>query len=181
MGWLSRLFTGEDAEAKNARIRMAADRQDPRRTFVWGVLAVSYDLDPAYLPGHANEAVRQWYGVKSARQIVDWTAADFAANGHVAYNQYRLCFLARAGHGAGLLDEATSWSLAIRHAAVVQQHYRDWAEFGRGYLEGHLSYRSEQGDPPEQLAKYRKNIGERLAQTQRTVWVAVPWNTPMGG
>lgn len=181
MGWLSRLFTGEDEETRHARMRMAADRQDPRRTFVWGILAASYDLDPAYLPAHANEAVRQWYGVKSAGQIVEWTAANFAANRHVAYNQYRLCFLARAGFGAGLLDETTSWSLAIRHAAVAQQHYRDWGDFGRGYLEGHLSYRTEQGDPPNALATHRKNIGQRLEQTQRTVWVAVPWATPMGG
>ena len=179
MGFLSRLFGGEDAETKEARTRMEQDRRDPRRTFVWGVVAASYELDPAYLRAHATEAIRDWYGVKSAHDIVSWTAADFTANGHVAYNQYRLCFLARAGFGAGVLDEATSWDLAIRHAAVLQQHYRSWQDYGQGYLEGHLSYRQHEGDPPAKLAEYRASIQERLALKHRTVWCAIPWETRM--
>lgn len=181
MGWLSRLFGGEDEETRNARKRMEADRAaDPRRTFVWGVVAVSYELDPGYLPAHATEAIRDWYSVKSAEDLLSRTPADFVANDHVAYNQYRLCFLARAGHGAGLLDEASSWGMAIRHAAVLQQHYRSWQEYGQGYLEGHLSYRAQQGDSPQQLAEYRTSIGERLAHKQRTVWAGIPWTTRLG-
>lgn len=180
MGWLSKLFGGEDEETRNARKRMEADRADPRRTFVWGVVAVSYELDPGYLPAHATEAIRDWYGVKSAEDLLSRTPQRFVANDHVAYNQYRLCFLARAGYGAGLVDEATSWGMAIRNAAVLQQHYRSWQEYGQGYLEGHLSYRAHQGDSQEQLADYRESIGERLALKQRTVWAAIPWATPLG-
>ena len=80
MGWLSRLFSGEDAESREARRRMAIDMQDPRKTFVWGVVSISYEVDPAYLPAHASTAIREWYGVRSPDDIVRWTAADFAAN-----------------------------------------------------------------------------------------------------
>ncbi|MBK6921716.1 MAG: DUF1266 domain-containing protein [Deltaproteobacteria bacterium] len=179
MGWLSRLFSGEDAETREARRRMAVDMQDPRKTFVWGVVSISYELDPAYLPAHANTAIREWYGVRSADDILRWTAADFTANAHPGYNQYRLCFLARAGYGAGVLDEATSWSLAIPHAAVLQQHYPDWLAYGHGYLEGHLSYRAGEGDDAAKLAEIRKRTEERIALRQRTVWCAIPWHTPM--
>ena len=179
MGWLSRLFGGEDPQTKQARLRMTADLQDPRKAFVWGVVAVSYELDPAYQPEHANEAVRDWYSVKSANDILTWTANDFGTTDSVAYNQYRLCFLARAGFGAGLLTEPQSWDLGFRHAAVLQQHYRSWAEYGQGYLEGHLNYRRSQGDSEQQLQQYRGSINERLATKQRTVWVGIPWATPM--
>jgi hypothetical protein len=179
MGWLSRLLPGEDAETREARKHMARDLTDPRRAFVWGVVAVSYELDPAYMPEHATEAIRDWYGVKSADDLLGRTAANFVANDHVAYNAYRLCFLARAGFGAGMLDATQSWDMAIRHAAVVQQHYGSWAEYGRGYLEGHLSYRAHQGDAPDQLAQYRRSIGERLDVKQRNVWSGIPWATRM--
>lgn len=177
MGWLSRLFTGEDAETREARKRMALDLRDPRRAFVWGVVAVSYEIDPAYQRDHATEAIRDWYGVTSAKQLLEWTQADFSANQHAAYNIYRLCFLARAGFGAGLLDEGQSWGMAFHHAAALAQHYRSWAEYGQGYLEGHLSYRALQGDSPQQLAQYRGSITERLALKQRTVWSGINWAT----
>jgi hypothetical protein len=177
MGFWSRLFSREDTETRRARERMAVDAQDPRKLFVWGIVAVSYEVDPAYLAEHANTAVREWYGVKTGQDIISWTPSDFSTRDHVAYNQYRLCFLARAGFGAGLLDEQTSWQLAFRHAAVAQQHYPDWQAYGQGYLEGHLQYRHHQKDSDADLTRYRKSIGERLLLKQRTVWHAIPWNT----
>lgn len=179
MRWLSRLFRGDDAETREARKRMEVDLRDPRRAFVWGIVAVSYDVDPAYLRDHATEAIRDWYGVTSAQDLLSWTGASFVANEHVAYNQFRLCFLARAGYGAGLLDEATSWQMAFRNATIAQQHYSSWQHYGQGYLEGHLSYRAHQGDSPERLNEIRNSITEKLQLKQRTVWSAIPWNTQL--
>lgn len=176
MGWLSRLFGGEDAETREARKRMDVDLRDPRRAFVWGIVAVSYDVDPGYLRAHATEAIRDWYGVTSAQDLLSRNASSFVANEHVAYNQFRLCFLARAGYGAGLVDEATSWDMAFRNAAIAQQHYAGWQQYGQGYLEGHLSYRADQGDSPERLSEIRNSISQKLQLKQRTVWSAIPWD-----
>lgn len=156
---------------------MDVDRRDPRRAFVWGIVAVSYEVDPGYLKAHATEAIRDWYGVASAAELLSRTGADFNANEHVAYNQFRLCFLARAGYGAGLVDEATSWDLAFRHAALAQQHYASWQHFGQGYLDGHLSYRAYEGDPPDRLQEVRVGITQKLQLKDRTVWSAIPWTT----
>lgn len=177
MRWLSRLFSGEDAETREARKRMDVDLRDPRRAFVWGIVAVSYNVDPAYLRAHATEAIRDWYGVTSAQDLLSRNPGSFVANQHVAYNQFRLCFLARAGFGAGLLDEASSWDMAIRNAALVQQHYSSWQHYGQGYIDGHLSYRAHEGDSPERLNEIRNSLAEKLSVKQRTVWSAIPWNT----
>jgi hypothetical protein len=180
LSFIKKLFGGEDAESKEARLRMAADLQDPRRAFVWGVLAISYDKDPGYLKSHATEAIRDWYGVSSAADLRSYTAEDFGTRSHPAYNQFRLCFVARAGYGAGLLDEATSWSWAIQEAAVAQRHYRSWDEYAQGYIAGHLEYRASQGDPPERLEEIRRNISGDITKVHRTVWTAIPFHTPLG-
>lgn len=170
--WLSNIFA-----ARDARKRMVVDQQDPRKGFVWGVIAVSYDVDPAYLPDHAKLAVTEWYGMENAQDIIEQTPSGFVANEHVAYNQFRLCFLARAGFGAGMLDESTSWALAIRHAAAVQQHYPTWAAYGEGYLQGHLSYRREMGDTVTQLRERESSLREQLIDKQRDVWGTIPFAT----
>jgi hypothetical protein len=179
MGFLKNLFGGGGNPAtREAKQKMALDQADPRKAFVWGVLAVSYEVDPAYLPEHAREAVNKWYGIQSASKLLAMTAQGLSANQHPAYNQYRLCFLARAAYGAGLLDEAGSWALAFQHAAPLQRAYADWASYGQGYLAGHLAYREKEGDSPAQLAQYRANIEKRLLARQRDCWSSIAWNTP---
>ena len=180
LSFIKKMFGGEDAESKEARLRMAADLQDPRRTFVWGVLAISYKLDPGYLKSHATQAVRDWYGVSSAQELRSFTPDSFGTRSHPAYNQFRLCFLARAGYGAGLLDEATSWGWAIQEAAVVQRYYRSWDEYAQGYIAGHLEYRASQGDPQDRLEEIRRNLSGDVPEKHRTVWTAIPFQTPMG-
>lgn len=179
LAWLRRIVTGEDPETRNARLRMVEDSKDPRRLFVWGVVAISYEYDPGYLTAHANTAIREWYSVDSAANLLSYTAQRFRTRSHVGYNQYRLCFLARAGHGAGLLSDADSWAWAFREAAVIQQAYSNWHEYAMGYLDGHLEFRASQGDAPEVLADYRRSILARIDTKQRTVWSAIPFTTPM--
>ena len=175
MGWLSRLLTGEDPESREAHMRMAHDRSDRCRLFVWGILAASYDLDPGYLPEHARMALGDWYEISSAEELLSYTPEDFVANDHVGYNQFRLCFMARAGYGAGLLDESSSWAMAIANAAVCQNHYASWFEYGRAYLDGHLAYRAYMGDDAATLADRRRSVSKRLAAKQKQVWSAIPW------
>jgi hypothetical protein len=179
MGLLARLFWGETDEVREARRRMAADRSDPRRVLVAAVLAVSYDLDPGYLPAHSTMAITDWYEVESAVDLLSRTIDDLAANGHVAYDHFRMCFLARGGYAAGLIDESTSWRMAFRHAKVIQQHYQTWRDYGHGYCTGHIGFRASLGDDPDQLAAYRKRINARLANLEQGVWSSVSIATPL--
>ncbi len=181
LGWLMSLFGGgEDPEAKRARAKMAVDRKDPKKLFVWGVLCMAEAHDPGWKPTYAKTAVTEWYGIRDKAALLRQTADGFRASGHPGYDQFRLAFLARAGFGAGLLTEEESWDLAVRAARAVQQAYPDWKAYGAGYRDGHVAYRTEMGDPPAQLAQYRKNLDATIAEKQRTVWVAVPWDTNLG-
>ena len=82
------MFTGEDTESKNMRLRMTADMADPRKAFVWGVLVVSQKSDPAYLASHSTTAIRDWYGVQDAKQLLEFTPASFGTSSHAGYNHY---------------------------------------------------------------------------------------------
>ncbi len=175
--WLKSLFGGEDPESKQAREKMAIDRQDPRKLFVWGILCMAESHDPGWKPSYATTAITEWYGIQNKQQLLAQTADGFRASGQPAYDYFRLVFLARAGFGAGMLSEAESWDLAFRAAQALQRSYGDWKAYGAGYRDGHLAYRASCGDAPDQLAQYRKNLDATIEEKQRTVWVAVPWAT----
>lgn len=172
------LFSDDEQDEQAAVLeRMAADREDPRKAFVFAVLCCTEDRDPGYLSDYAKEAVTNWYGVESGQEILDMGTDYFKARDYPAYNYYRLLFVARCGAGAGMLDEATAWSVAFRHAAELQRHYPDWQSFAQGYLSGHLSYRKLEGDSPETLADRRATVQSRLQQCQQGWWSQIPWNT----
>lgn len=167
------LFAGEAPEVKAARRAMQADlATDPRRGFVVGMLAVSYEVDPGYLKAHATEALTDWYDVRTAAAI---EAYQFGVPDRGAYDAYRHAFLARAGFAAGLLPELRSWQLAFQQAALVTQRYRSWPEYGEGYLQGHLAYRRSQGDPPARLGEIEASTRARLTKLAGTRWAALPF------
>jgi hypothetical protein len=55
-----------------------------------------------------------------------------------AWDLARLVYVARASHTAGYLDEATAWDFLGRGLAQSQRHYRNWRQFGTGFLTGGL-------------------------------------------
>lgn len=175
------LLSSEDPEIAAAKVRMVADqKQDPRRHYIFGLLAMSQRADPAYLPELAQMAVREWYGLSSAEQLKKRIAAYVAGTGSTpAYDAFRAIFLARAGQGAGLLDEEESWDWAFRAARKVQQAYRSWASYGAGYIEGHLAYRNSQGDAAETIAQYRKNLEEKCAGPLQEIWQGSSFALPL--
>jgi hypothetical protein len=170
------LIFGEDEETKVARKKMVEDAKDPRKRFVFGVLSISYKVDPGYLPQHAKTAVTEWYGIKSP---ADLEAINFGVAQHPGYNLYRKCFLARAGFGAGMIDDAKSWALALAEGRKVQQAFGSWDEYGRSYLAGHLAYRAAEGDSPQRLAEIEASTNKRIAEIAKEVWAGVPFGTPL--
>ena len=173
---LSMLGFGDDPETAEAKRRMTQDAADPRRRMVFGLLAMSYELDPAYLQGHATTAIREWYDLSSADQLRKEVHAYLRSND--GYDVFRAVFLARAGQGAGMLTEDESWNLAFEAVRRAQAGYTDWPHYGAGYLAGHMKYRKSQGDDEATLARYHGNITQRMQKNQTGAWT-VPFRTPV--
>lgn len=178
MSWLKKLFGG--GEEAQARQRMAQDEQDARRRFVFGVLAMSYEVDPGYMPKHSTMAIREWYGIEGRDDLLQ-RIHDYVEgyNDSRAYDAFLGTFLARAGFGAGLLSEQESWDLAISAARTVQPKYASWGDYGQGFLAGHLDYHKNNGNDAEELADRRKNVLERIARHERELWPRTPFQTPL--
>jgi hypothetical protein len=177
---LASLFGGgPKSEVERAIERTEADRGDPRKRYVFAVLAVSCEGDPAYMPEHANKAVRTWYRIGSLPELVARMSKYLdGTSERLAYDTFRAAFLARAGFAAGLIGEADSWEWALRAARVVQTRFTSFEEYGLGYLEGHVWYRSGQGDGPAALDEVRKGKLELFEQLKRDAWT-VPFTTPL--
>ena len=130
------LGLGPDPEVVRAKARMAEDSRDPRKAFIQGILAMSYEADPGYLPGHAETAIREWYGVQSRQELIESIQGFIQSSRSTpGYNVFRSVFLARAGYGAGFLSEDESWRWAFFAGQRAQQIYGQWEEYGQGYLE----------------------------------------------
>jgi hypothetical protein len=167
---LKKLISGEPDESleyKEARQLMHRDAQeDPRRAAVFGVLAISWDVDPGYIE-EARIALRDWYGVSSKEKILSYR---FRSNSSPAYNAYRMTFLARAGFAAGYLTEPESWNLCMVQLKIIAEQYDDFPAYGYGYLAGHLEHRATQKDSPEELQKTRHTLIVRIEKMRRNIW-----------
>lgn len=177
------LFSDDDDagdEDQQARDRMADDRADPRKLFVFGVLCCTEDIDPGYRQEYAKVALADWYSIESGQEILEMGQDYFAAREYPAYNIFRLCFVARAGYGAGMLDEAASWGVCFRHCSELHRTYSSWQAFAQGYVDGHVSYRRHCGDDEATVAGYRDRAQARMQQALNGWWAQIPWNTRLG-
>ncbi len=74
-----------------------------------------------------------------------------------AWDLARLVYVARASYTAGYLDEATAWGFLARGLAESHLHYRNWRQFGTGFLTGGLFWCC--GDLSETDAQTRNRLG----------------------
>jgi hypothetical protein len=74
-----------------------------------------------------------------------------------AWDLARLVYVARASHTAGYLDEATAWDFLARGLVESQRHYRNWRQFGTGFLTGGLFWCC--GDLSEVAGQTRTRLG----------------------
>ncbi len=161
----------ESPEVRAGKARMAIDHRDPDRRFVFGLLALSYTVDPAYLPVHATLAVRDWAGLTSTIAVRERILQYMVMRGrNPGYDLFRGAFLARAGFGAGLLGEDESWHRALGVAVELRAVFGSWPEVAASYLAGHLDHRRSLGDSREALAEHQAEHGARVARLTRTIW-----------
>ena len=179
----SALGFGEDPVVIEAKKKTAVDQADPRKRFVSGMLAISPadgGADPAYLTNFARTAITEWYGIASPQDLAQRIQNYIEGYGSTpAYDIFRAVFLARAGFGAGYLDDAGSWSWAFNAARKLQQTYPSWDHYGMGYAEGHLAYRKSEGDDSQRLQEIRQNLSQQIGELARGIWAQTPFNTPL--
>ncbi|HVR18763.1 MAG TPA: DUF1266 domain-containing protein [Polyangiaceae bacterium] len=169
-------------EVVEAKRRMAIDAAEPRKRYVWCVLAISTSerVDPGYLPEFASKAIREWYGMKSREKLLENIAYYIGGTGSTpGYDAFRAAFMARAGFGAGMLSEDESWDAAFRVVRNLKRSYPSWDHYANGYLDGHLAFRKKQGDSDDALQRYRRNILERQRIIASTVWPQTPYEMPV--
>lgn len=166
----------ETPEVRAGRARMAIDHRDPDRRFAFGVLAVQYSVDPAYLPVHAAFALRDWYGLGSTVAVRERILQYLMMRGRdPGYDLFRAAFLARAGFGAGLLGQDESWHRALAIADEVKSRFTSWASYADSFRAGHLELRRQQGDAREVIAEHDAELARRIARLHRTIWNAAPF------
>ena len=62
---LHALGLGENPAVARAKKQTRVDHAEPRKRFVFAMIAMSYDADPAYLVEHAREAMFDWYEIRN--------------------------------------------------------------------------------------------------------------------
>jgi hypothetical protein len=171
----------EAPEVIEARRRMALDHQDPRRRFVFALLAISCAVDPAYDEDAAHAAITDGYGIRSRDRVVPEIGRFLGGTGSTpAYDAFRAAFLARAGQGAGMLDVMSAWAWAGRAGQLVQRSYPSFRDYGMGYIDGHLDHRRREGDDPATLERQRQTLLTRVGRHARGVWARTPFDTHLG-
>lgn len=174
---LNLLGLGEDPELTRAKERTRADAADPKKAMLWGVLAVTYNADPAYMPGHSAMALRDWYSVNTPAELKE-RIADYYGPDASGYDLFRGVCLARYGQATNFLSEAESWRLALDGVRAIQTACRSWADYGESYLAGHLDYQRGNGASPEAIADRTARCRATMAALARTAW-ATPFDTPV--
>ncbi|MCE9572282.1 MAG: DUF1266 domain-containing protein [Deltaproteobacteria bacterium] len=161
----------ESPEVRAGKARMAIDHRDPDRRFVFGLLALSYSVDPAYLPFHASRVVCESYGLTSTVAVRERILQFMVMRRkNPGFDLFRGALLARAGYGAGLLGEDESWYRALGVATEVRSVFRSWPEVAASYEAGHLDERRSQGDSREVIAEHQAELRARVARLTRTIW-----------
>jgi len=172
----------DSPEVAAAKQRMEVDASDPRKRFVWCMIAISTSekADPGHMPAFSNTAIREWYGLSSPEELRGRIDSFLRGTGaKPAYDAFRAIFLARAGFGAGMLSDAESWEATFQAARKCKQAYPSWNHYGTDYIDAHVAYRRDSGDAEEALQRYRRNHLENMRVIAGKVWPKTPYETPV--
>jgi hypothetical protein len=108
--------------------RYLADRRDPLRAWIHGVLAVYRgDVgDPGYWDQPCAERQANGWGMKTPADMHGMLARYRDGEINTAFDKVRIIWLARLGQALGWLTEAQSWEWCRLAAGALQQQYASW-------------------------------------------------------
>jgi Protein of unknown function (DUF1266) len=131
--------------------RYLADRNDPMRYWVHGVMAVYRGDagDPAYWDADCAQRQASGWGLEKPQDL--WELIERYRDGEInaAFDKARLIWLARLGQGLGWLTEQQSWDWCRAAADELRRQYPSWPDFTRELLEGRASWYGGQMPPAE--------------------------------
>ena len=105
----------------------------------------------------------RYYGKYSNQSITGWD-----------YGRYiNLC---RWAVSAGYLSEEEAWPRVMYAAAVLQQNFGSWSEFGENYLVGREFWSLHQTGVDGQAMRA---VYQRLLSDPGSPWNRIPWNLPL--
>jgi ankyrin repeat protein len=100
----------------------------------------------------------------------------YAAQSITGWDYARYINLCRWGVAAGYISEEEAWAHAMHAAAILQQTFTSWSEFGENYLVGRefWSLRQTKIDGQAMRTIYRK-----LLNDPDSPWRRIPWSLPL--
>ena len=145
--------------------RYQADRADPRRRWVHGVLAVYRGDagDPAYWDRECALAQARAWGCEQPQDLHELIDRYHRGEINLAFDKARLIWLARVAQGTGWLGEGHSWQWCESAAAALRAEYPDWSSFRADMEQGRAAW-YDGAVPPEQVAQAGANWGFAQAQ-----------------
>jgi len=101
---------------------------------------------------------------------------QYGAQSITAWDYARYINLCRWGVAAGYISEAEAWPRAMHAAAILQQTFTSWSEFGENYLVGREFWSLSQTRTDGQRMRA---IYEKLVNDRGSPWNRIPWNLPL--
>jgi Protein of unknown function (DUF1266) len=134
--------------------RYLADRGDPMRHWVHGVLAVYRGSagDPAYWDADCATRQAGGWGIERPEDLHELLERYREGEINVAFDKARLIWLARLGQGLGWLDERQSWEWCRLGADALRHQYPSWPDFAQELQAGRIRWYGGEV-PSEELAR----------------------------
>ena len=100
----------------------------------------------------------------------------YAAQSITAWDYARYINLCRSGVAAGYLSEEEAWPRVMHAAAILQQTFTSWSEFGENYLVGRefWSLRQNKIDGQKMRAIYQRLLNDPVSP-----WNRIQWGLPL--
>jgi len=143
---------GCDHDCKHPRY--LADRQDPLRHWVHGVMAVYRGDagDPAYWDAACATRQSRGWGLEKPEDLYELLERYRDGEINAAFDKARLIWLARLGQALGWLNEQQSWEWCRLAADQLRRQYPDWTLFAQELQDGRARWYDGQV-PAEELAR----------------------------
>jgi hypothetical protein len=144
--------------------RYLADRSDPLRHWVHGVLAVYRGDagDPAYWDEACAQRQAGGWSIEKPDDLYKLLERYRTGEINTAFDKARIIWLARLAQGLGWLNEQQSWEWCRLAADALRHEYPSWPDFAQELQAGRAQWYGGE-IPPEQVASSHEDY--RFAST----------------
>ena len=122
----------------------------------------------------AQKSLASWYGAKGPSAFWEVVAGlRRGRTGNIAWDRIRAIDLLRIGCAARFIDAEQCFTEAARIGVELQQQYRTWEDFAKGFEAGMLSWQQSSGvADPQETGRVQRN----LPKLRQQIWPQVPYD-----